>query len=92
VVDRNMLITAGNTTIVKRVVLGQPAENATIVKKVVVGRPVRRIQEQSLDFEQVKGLDFTGKTNGSVLVYNSSTELWEATLDLEEQNINGGSY
>lgn len=76
-VNRNVLVTTGNTT---------------IVKKVVLGRPVRRVQEQRLDFEEIRGLDLTGKTNGSVLVYNSSTELWEATLDLEEQNINGGSY
>jgi hypothetical protein len=76
-VNRNVLVTAGNTT---------------IVKKVVLGRPVRRVQEQRLDFQEINGIDFTGKTNGSVLVYNSSSELWEATLDLEEQNINGGSY
>lgn len=76
-VNRNVLVTTGNTT---------------IVKKVVLGRPVRRVQEQRLDIEEIRGFDLTGKTNGSVLVYNSSTELWEATLDLEEQNINGGSY
>lgn len=76
-VNRNVLVTTGNTT---------------IVKKVVLGRPVRRVQEQRLDFEEIRGLDLTGKTNGSVLVYNSTSELWEATLDLEQQNINGGSY
>lgn len=76
-VNRNLSVTAGNTTIVKRI---------------VVGRPVRRIVEDTGNINQLKGIDTTSKVNGSVLVYNASNDLWEATLDLEEQNINGGSY
>ena len=76
-VNRNLSVTAGNTTIVKRI---------------VVGRPVRRIVEDPGNINQLNGIDTTSKVNGSVLVYNASNELWEATLDLEEQNINGGSY
>jgi len=38
-----------------------------------------------------------GLSNGMVLVYNSSTSKWEATLDLtpgntQNLNINGGSF
>lgn len=76
-VNRNLSVTAGNTTIVKRI---------------VVGRPVRRIVEDPGNINQLNGIDTTSKVNGSVLVYNASNDLWEATLDLEEQNINGGSY
>ena len=32
------------------------------------------------------------KVNGSVLVYNSSTSLFETTTELTEQTINGGQY
>ena len=76
-VNRNLSVTAGNTTIVKRI---------------VVGRPVRRVAEATDNINELQGIDTSGKVNGSVLVYNASNELWEATLDLEEQNINGGSY
>ena len=64
----------------------------TIVKKIVVGRPVRRVAEATGNLNELIGINTSGKVNGSVLVYNESNELWEATLDLEEQNINGGSY
>ena len=76
-VNRNLSVTAGNTT---------------IVKNIIVGRPVRRIVEDPGNIDQLNGVNTTNKVNGSVLVYNASNELWEATLDLEEQNINGGSY
>jgi len=76
-VNRNLSVTAGNTT---------------VIKKVVVGRPVRRVVEAGSDINQLIGTDTSNKVNGSVLVYNASNQLWEATLDLEEQNINGGSY
>ena len=38
------------------------------------------------------GVDISERIDGSVLVYEISTNKWTATLDLEEQNINGGSY
>lgn len=76
-VNRNLSVTAGNTTIVKRI---------------VVGRPVRRIVEDTGNINLLNGVDTTSKVNGSVLVYNATSGDWEATLDLEEQNINGGSY
>lgn len=66
--------------------------NNTIVKKVTVGRPVRRVAQATGTLDGLNNVDTSGKVNGSVLVYNSSSETWVATLDLEEQNINGGSY
>lgn len=76
-VHRNLRITTGNTT---------------IVKKITVGKPVRRVVKAEANINNLLGVNTTSKVNGSVLVYNASSELWEATLDLEEQNINGGSY
>lgn len=76
-VDRSLVVTSGNTT---------------IVKSVTVGRPVRRVSAALLNIGNLADVDTSAKVNGSVLVYNSSTEKWTATLDLENQNINGGSY
>lgn len=76
-VDRSLVVTSGNTT---------------IVKKVTVGRPVRRVSAASTDINDLDGIDTSGKVNGSVLVYNSTTGKWTATLDLQDQNINGGTY
>ena len=33
-----------------------------------------------------------GKVNGSVLVYNSTTDKWTSTILLESQDISGGQY
>lgn len=76
-VDRSLVVTSGNTT---------------IVKQVTVGRPVRRVVQASNNINDLLGVDTTAKVNGSVLVYNSTTAKWTATQDLENQNINGGSY
>ena len=66
--------------------------NTTIVKKIVIGTPVRRVSEAALDLNNLAGVDTSSRVNGSVLVYNSTSTLWESTLNLELQNINGGSY
>jgi len=66
--------------------------NTTIVKKIVIGTPVRRVSEAALDLNNLAGVDTSSRVNGSVLVYNSTSTLWESTLNLEQQNINGGSY
>jgi len=64
----------------------------TQVKQVVVGTPVRRVTGGSFALSGLPDVDVTNITQGSVLVYETSTNKWTATLDLEEQNINGGSY
>jgi len=66
--------------------------NTTIVKMIVIGTPVRRVSEAALDLNNLAGVDTSSRVNGSVLVYNSTSTLWESTLNLEQQNINGGSY
>jgi len=66
--------------------------NTTIIKRIVVGTPVRRVSEAALNLNNLAGVDTSSRVNGSVLVYNSTSTLWESTLNLEQQNINGGSY
>jgi len=66
--------------------------NTTLIKKIVVGTPVRNVTEATSNINQLNGINTSGKVNGSVLVYNASNSLWEATLDLEQQNVNGGSF
>lgn len=64
----------------------------TQVKRVVVGRPVRRVNTATGNIDNLAGVDTTGKENGSILVYNASSDNFEATTSLEEQDINGGQY
>ena len=66
--------------------------NTTLIKRIVVGTPVRRINEATSDINELNGVDTSDKVNGSVLVYNATNSLWKATLDLEQQNVNGGSF
>lgn len=62
------------------------------VSRVSVGTPIRRILQTGPNIDNIVGIDTSGKQLGSVLVYNNVTENFEATLNLEEQNINGGQY
>ena len=66
--------------------------NTTLIKKIVIGTPVRNVTEATSNINQLNGINTSVKVNGSVLVYNASNSLWEATLDLEQQNVNGGSF
>jgi hypothetical protein len=81
-------VTAGGTTRATVVSSG----STTQVKKVVVGTPIRRVSGGSGNINNITGINTQGAVNGSLLVYSSSSGVWEASLDLEEQNINGGSY
>jgi hypothetical protein len=66
--------------------------STTQVKKVVVGTPVRRVTSGAISVDNLSGINTNGAVNGSLLIYNTSNENWEASLNLEDQNINGGSY
>jgi hypothetical protein len=67
--------------------------NHTHVKKVVIGTPVRRISsDATIRINSAIDVALDTLTTGSVLVYDLDREKWVATLDLEDQNINGGSY
>jgi len=64
----------------------------TKVHSVKVGRPVANVQTSSGDVNALLGVDTSGKQDGSVLVYNASSENFEATKTLEKQFINGGNF
>jgi hypothetical protein len=81
-------VTAGGTTRATVVSSG----STTQVKKVVVGTPIRRVSGGSGNINNITGINTQGAVHGSLLVYSSISGVWEASLDLEEQNINGGSY
>ncbi len=57
-----------------------------------VGRPVSNVRTSSGDINNIIGVDTTTKQDGSVLVYNASSENFEATKTLEKQFINGGNF
>lgn len=64
----------------------------TQVKKVVVGKPIRRIDTQLTTIDNIEGLDVAGRADGDVLVYNESSQNFEAKKLLDKQEINGGQY
>ena len=64
----------------------------TKVKKVVVGKPIRRVVASSGSIDALFGVSTIGAVEGSLLIYNESTGLWEASITLQEQEVNGGQY
>jgi hypothetical protein len=47
---------------------------------------------ESLDFVGEVDVITNGKVNGSVLVYNTTTNKWTATTTLNAQNMEGGEF
>ena len=82
------VITSGTTRVQSVVASG----NTTQVKKVVVGTPVRRVTSGGFSINNIGGVNTAGAVTGSLLIYNTTSDKWEASLNLQEQNINGGSY
>lgn len=69
-------------------------KKAVYVKKVIVGNPVRKVVSGTFNINNLAGVDTSGATDGALLVYNGSSENFEATknLDNENTNINGGNF
>jgi hypothetical protein len=84
-----MAITVGTGITAKKVIV---VGSTTQVKKVVVGTPVKRVTPSAANVNNIIGIDTTGATNGSLLIYSNAVSKWMASKDLEEQIINGGSY
>jgi hypothetical protein len=66
--------------------------STTQVKKVVVGTPVRRVTGSGVTLDGLADVLAPNPVDGSVLVYNSTQEKWVSTLDLNKQNMDGGSF
>ncbi len=76
-VDRSLIVTSGTTT---------------QVKKVVIGRPVRRVQQAGNAINDATDVNVSSLTNGSILVYNTSSSKLTSTTELANHTINGGTY
>lgn len=72
------------------------AGSTTQVKKVVVGTPVRRVSSAGIQaaatIQSIGNVDASSLVNGSTLIYNSSSGFFETSVDLENQNVDGGSF
>jgi len=79
----------GQTTQVKAV---RGVGSTTQVKKVVVGRPVRNVASGTTSINSLLGVDTSNKQDGSLLIYNSSSQNFEASIFLTKQDIDGGGY
>jgi hypothetical protein len=79
----------GTTTNVENV----SAKGITIVKKVTVGKPVRKVNAAVANINNLAGVDTTNKEDGFILVYNETTEKFEAKENTAENvtitNIGG---
>lgn len=69
----------------------------TQVKQITVGSPIRiirRIKAGDFQFGALQGIDLTGVTDGSMLVYNDGTENFEAKVEITNTNttFNGGNF
>ena len=64
----------------------------TRVKRVIVGKPIRRITQSSGSVGALADVNIEGLVNGAVLIYNETTARWEATAELNQQEVNGGQY
>ena len=69
----------------------------TQIKQVTVGSPVRiirRIKASDFQFGALQGIDITGVTDGSMLVYNGGTQNFESKVEITNTNttFNGGNF
>lgn len=66
--------------------------NRIVVDKIIVGRPIVSIIPSGANINDLQGIDFSDRVDGSVIVYNGDTGLWTSQVILERQVIDGGDY
>ena len=66
----------------------------TVIKKITVGTPVRKVTAGSFDIRSLGGIDLTNLGDGALLIYNETSEKFEANQNLDNQNtnLNGGNF
>lgn len=66
----------------------------TIVKKVTVGTPIKNVTSGAFSISNLTGVDLTGVTEGSLLVYDASTSSFVVDSDLSSVyvEVNGGTF
>lgn len=50
------------------------------------------VSAQNIDIKELKGVDVSNLEDGSVLVYEQSSDAFVATRTLQKQIINGGQF
>ena len=87
----NIVVVGTYTKVLNVVFVG----NYTKVLKVVVGTPVRTaVVATFANIDEIVGVDTTGAQNGAILVYNDSSDIWEAVnnYSFEDSVIDGKVY
>lgn len=64
----------------------------TKVKRVVVGKPIRRVNTTTGNINNLAGIDTSGAVDGATFIYNEATGNFEASRELNNQEVNGGQY
>lgn len=84
--------TGGNTIVRKATVAGKN----TIVKKVTVGVPIKRVSTSTAGqlITTLGDVDITNLSDGALLIYNGSSEKFDAKTNIDNQNtdLNGGNF
>jgi len=61
-------------------------DGTILIDKIVVGTPIRTVQSAG-----IPGVNTNGAENGDILVYNSTTQLWEPGKQLTV-SLDAGEY
>lgn len=66
----------------------------TIVKKVTVGTPIKNVTSGAFSISNLTGVNLTGVTEGSLLVYDASASSFVVDSDLSSVyvEVNGGTF
>ena len=62
-------------------------DGTILIDKIVVGTPIKTVNAAV-----VNGINPLGAVEGDVLVYNATTQLWEATSTFDMAVVDGGEY
>lgn len=63
-------------------------ENTTTVTAV----GIQGTSASDTKLESLQNIDSSNLTNGSLLVFSTASQMWVATKNLEEQNLEGGHF
>ena len=82
------------TSKVEKVVVVYSTGQTNFVKKVEVGQPVRTVSSGSSSITNLGGVNVSGRTHGSFLMFDSDQQLFIAQTEINSANnkINGGNF
>jgi|TARA_B100001094_G_scaffold254644_1_gene253437 hypothetical protein len=79
---------------VEKVVVVTSTDQTNFVKKVQIGAPIKTVSAGSSSITNLGGVDVSGRTHGSFLMFDSSQQLFTAQTEISAANnkINGGNF